>query len=679
VKFMQKIFLMPLAAAAALTAILALSWIGGERSLEVQARIERDYFPALETSRNLVELLSKIQRGFLDASSAADESKLAESERMKTEFMAELDTAAVRGEFDPAGVLSLRKGFTAYHDAAMTAVVGILRNDKGDDVFQAFQQVTASYNQLKKDLDVLTRSKRAQVDLAFASTRQAQRRLITAIMVLTGLCLAVLVALSLFVIRSTSRPLRGIADLARQVAMGDFSRTAQPNGRRDEIGDLANAFAMMQNRVNTLVDDVNRMTQSVLSGRIDLRADTSKFEGAWRTLVEGIHGLIDAFVQPLSMAASTVDRIGRGEIPPEITGEYKGFFNEIKTNLNRLIGAVGEVTRVAEEMASGNLEVAVRERSDDDKLLQALKRMVRTLTDIIAEIQAASDQVSAVSESMSSSAEEISQGANEQAASAEEASASMEEMVSNIQQNAENAQRTEAIATKVTQDARASGEAVFEAVKAMNTIVEKIAITEEIARQTNLLALNASIEAARAGEHGRGFAVVASEVRKLAERSRSAAAEINQLSGTSVKTAQRAGDMLTRLIPDVQKTSELIQEITAASREQRSGADQINMAIQQLDQVIQQNVGAAEEMSSTSVELSSQADQLRSAIRFFRLDAASIRRAAPPGPEEVPADAEIRKPAAAWPRRIRGNPVKVLKSALRDRDASNGNGGHENT
>ena len=195
----------------------------------------------------------------------------------------------------------------------------------------------------------------------------------------------------------------------------------------------------------------------------------------------------------------------------------------------------------------------------------------------------------------------------------------MEEMSANIRQNADNAKETENIAMQAADNAEKGGEAVEKTVVAMRQIAEKISIIEEIARQTNMLALNAAIEAARAGEHGKGFAVVADAVRKLAERSQTAAGEISNLSVSSVEIAETAGQMLTQIVPDIRKTAELVQEISAASSEQNSGANQINIALQQLDQVIQQNAAAAEEMSSTSEELSAQAEQLKATISFFNV------------------------------------------------------------
>lgn len=296
--------------------------------------------------------------------------------------------------------------------------------------------------------------------------------------------------------------------------------------------------------------------------------------------------------------------------------------------ITRMItGPINKAVDLSKTIAEGDLTKTIDMQQKDEvgQLADALNAMVKKLTAIVSDVQGASENVASGSEELSSTAQELSQGATEQASSVEETTSSMEQMSANIQQNADNSSQTEKIAVKAANDAEESGQAVTEAVTAMNEIANKISIIEEISRQTNLLALNAAIEAARAGEHGKGFAVVAAEVRKLAERSQTAAGEISELSTTSVDVAEKAGEMLKKLVPDIQKTAELVQEISAASNEQNAGVDQINKAIQQLDQVIQQNASATEEMASTSEELSSQAQMLQDTISYFKLDGSHHR------------------------------------------------------
>ncbi len=347
----------------------------------------------------------------------------------------------------------------------------------------------------------------------------------------------------------------------------------------------------------------------------------------------------------LRRAVELADAVSIGDLNYEIAHKSNDEIKDLVNSMQVMTSNLRNTASLADKVADGDLTVEPAPLSEKDTLGLALQRMVERLRGVVADALSASDNVSAGSQELSASSEQISQGATEQAASAEEASASMEEMAANIKQNADNAAQTEKIARQSSKDAEASGEAVARAVSAMRTIAEKIGIVQEIARQTDLLALNAAVEAARAGEHGKGFAVVASEVRKLAERSQSAAAEIGQMSGDTVKAAAEAGDMLNRLVPDIRKTAELVSEISAACREQDIGASQINEAIQQLDKVTQQNAGASEQMSATSEELAAQAEELQASIAFFKVDGAGVRVAAKK-PSQKPA-ARTFAPAAA--------------------------------
>jgi methyl-accepting chemotaxis protein len=329
--------------------------------------------------------------------------------------------------------------------------------------------------------------------------------------------------------------------------------------------------------------------------------------------------VIRSITRPLGKAVDLVGKVAQGDLSNKLEVTSKDELGQMIAAMNTMVGNLQATANVAIRIAEGDLTVEARVLSEKDALGQALQQMLEKLSTTVREIAEAADNVASGSQEMSATAQQLSQGATEQSAAAEESTSAMEEMAASIQQNADNAKQTDKIGSKAAQDAKAGGDAVIQTVKAMKEIAEKISIIEEIARKTDLLALNAAVEAARAGEHGKGFAVVASEVRKLAERSQTAAAEISRLTGEGVNVAEAAGDLLTKLVPDIRKTAELVQEISAASTEQNTGASQINKAIQQLDQVIQQNASASEQMSSTAEELSSQAETLQSTVAFFKV------------------------------------------------------------
>ncbi len=302
----------------------------------------------------------------------------------------------------------------------------------------------------------------------------------------------------------------------------------------------------------------------------------------------------------------------------------------INTQISKTITkALNKGVDFATKIAAGNLKtnIDINQKDEVGMLANALNLMVERLREIVVSINLGANNVASASQQISSSTQQLSEGATEQASSAEEVSSSMEEMAANIQQNTDNAQQTEKISINASEGISKVASAAQESLSSIRQIAEKITIVNDIAFQTNILALNAAVEAARAGEHGKGFAVVAAEVRKLAERSKIAADEIITLSTKSVNVTEEAGGLMEKILPDIEKTAKLVQEISAASLEQNSGADQVNNAIQQLNTVTQQNAAASEEMATSSEELASQAEQLKDIVGFFKIDELEKRAA----------------------------------------------------
>ncbi|SDY79245.1 HAMP domain-containing methyl-accepting chemotaxis protein [Citreimonas salinaria] len=371
----------------------------------------------------------------------------------------------------------------------------------------------------------------------------------------------------------------------------------------------------------------------------------------------------------LARAVEVACEVARGNLDIHAKSDKRDEIGDLLNAMDKMVVDLRDMSRAAETIAKGDLTADVKPRSDEDQLGMALRDMVVKLRDVISNASVSATYVAEGASDMSATAEQLSAGSNQQASAAEQASASIEEMTANIRQNADNAAQTEKIANQSAEDARQSGEAVGNAVRAMKTIADKINIIQEIARQTDLLALNAAVEAARAGTHGKGFAVVASEVRKLAERSQQAAAEISSLSSQTVEVSGEAGRMLETLVPNIQRTADLVQEISASTREQNVGAEQINEAIRELDKVIQQNAAAAEQSAATSQELAAQSQQLNAVIGYFTVADAGRHAAAAPRPAKAaPSVAAKQAPKKSASKTVEAFDLDLSSSDVSDAD-----------
>jgi methyl-accepting chemotaxis protein len=435
------------------------------------------------------------------------------------------------------------------------------------------------------------------------------------VFILSGVAILIAVVVAWLITASLVKSLGGeptyAAELMQRISDGDLSGEVQT--KAGDQGSMLLAVKGMVAKLQQVIDGQRTVVAAANRGNFDARVDLNGLQGFQREMGEGLNQLAVTTGSAINDMVRVMGAMSEGDLTQSIDKPYEGAFGELKDYANNTMAKLAEV---------------------------------------VAEVNANAEGLAAASEQVSATSQSLAQAASEQAAGVEETSASVEQMTASVAQNTDNAKVTDAMASRAAHEASEGGEAVRSTVSAMKQIAAKVLIIDDIAYQTNLLALNAAIEAARAGEHGKGFAVVAAEVRKLAERSQVAAQEIGEVATSSVGLAEQAGQMLGAMVPNIKKTSDLVQEITAASEEQSAGLAQINAAIAQLSQTTQQNAAGSEELASTAEQMSSQAEELQQAMGFFKVGANGHggRRNAPRAPVQ--------------PARVPSRPVPVRQVAV---------------
>lgn len=610
--FAHKIALISLLATLAFALIYAVSWRTSKQNSELLETIENGYYSSLKLSRDLYKDLGVLQQTFQDAAAMGDKDLLADAKKIAAEMKSKISAGRNNPVVDVAEIDKFSSGFSGYFNFVLLTTESLIDETGGNTIYDDVREGAVRWTALQESLDKWIKRDQQAVTTDFAMAQRLQEKASRNMALVIVVSIGLMIALSILIIRTTSRSVSMAVMGMGAIAKGDLSqRLTAISG--DEMGVMVTRVGEVSDTIGNLAGEVSELIEAVRAGRLSVRGDSGKFQGAYAELIGNVNELIDAFVEPIEVTANYVERIAAGDIPPLITATYHGEFNQIKENVNALVtaldqltGQIGDITsaaqsgdmkkrgstegysgvwqevvvgindtldavtdpirevsRVMSAMAEGDLTVTIDSTFEGDfaQLMNDTGSTLSKLTDVIGKIQDSSDLVSSAANELSVGNQSLSKRTESQVSSLQRTAETMDMMTTTVRQNAENATQANSMAAQARGKAENGGEVVASAVHAMKEIdgsskriSEIIGVIDEIAFQTNLLALNASVEAARAGEQGRGFAVVASEVRNLAGRSAVAAKEINELiqdSGQKVAEGSRLVDESGRTLEEI--------------------------------------------------------------------------------------------------------------------------------